>query len=318
MKKVVLLIVLFGLSIVAVSAQNTCGNGVCNSDENCRNCPWDCDCPIDGCEPHTTGFCRQDGIYDCALHDDFSWQPTLIENCAPGTCYAGECVSVCGNDVCESDENENTCPTDCMIEDDNNDEGEDPSMCNDRCDEGDSFCRRNAVYECQENAHGCLEYQFVVGCYDGSCRQRTDEAYCARVSDDYDTMPGMTEHIYYSSQDGPIYRRYSHKSLPIRRSMSFTVRVDESLSSQNTVTTHAFQIDNCNGCITGGRCLGVGESLNNIYCTGSGIQAKKIEDSACSQDYECRSGTCKQGICSPLTFVQRFQRWLTNLGIVNS
>ncbi|MDI6737120.1 MAG: hypothetical protein QME12_01225 [Nanoarchaeota archaeon] len=91
-----------------------CGNGRCDSSENCNTCSQDCGCSSSQrcswsgqCET----FCgnRQcDGSENCN---------TCVSDCRCGSdqrcSYSGQCETFCGNGKCEGNENCNTCFQDC-------------------------------------------------------------------------------------------------------------------------------------------------------------------------------------------------------------
>ena len=72
----------------------TCGNGICEGGETCRNCSIDC------------GVCRAtcgNGICEVG------------ENCRNCQIDCGTCGSTCGNGKCESGENPYNCCIDCYL-----------------------------------------------------------------------------------------------------------------------------------------------------------------------------------------------------------
>ena len=91
-----------------------CGNGVCEEGETTENCPEDC--------PTTTTTlpeCR-DEDYLCTI-EDIPCCEGLVE--VPlafpedGECIAATCGSICrpcGDGICQANENNCSCPVDCI------------------------------------------------------------------------------------------------------------------------------------------------------------------------------------------------------------
>ena len=115
-----------------------CGDDVCGIDEDCHGCPEDCGCKdeercYDGeciiiacgrdyecndddpctkdiCQfpEHPNAFCDHENIERCEHGDD----------CCPAECSSendDDCDPVCGNDICEEDEDYEGCPEDCVF-----------------------------------------------------------------------------------------------------------------------------------------------------------------------------------------------------------
>jgi hypothetical protein len=77
-----------------IGACASCGDGVCNGDEDCSTCPNDCG----QCQPRCgDGICN--GLETC-------------RSC-PGDC--GACPPICGDGTCDTSENCNNCSADCGI-----------------------------------------------------------------------------------------------------------------------------------------------------------------------------------------------------------
>jgi hypothetical protein len=93
---------------------NTCGNGTCDSTENCGNCPKDC------------GFCKTCGDGTCDNGESCVGCPQdcgACPSCGNGFCDAtedcticpqdcGKCAA-CGDGTCQTNESCNNCPDDC-------------------------------------------------------------------------------------------------------------------------------------------------------------------------------------------------------------
>jgi hypothetical protein len=110
---------------VTASFSLSCGNGVCEANENAQNCPADCD-PECG-----DGFCtHEETVLSCP--DD--------------------CESVCGDGYCTHDENNQNCPEDCSADCGDgycNPETETAANCPADCDPvcGDGFCTHDETPE---------------------------------------------------------------------------------------------------------------------------------------------------------------------------
>ena len=164
-----------------------CGNGICESGENCGYCPSDCPCPPDQyckydmgnsycvypscgnnvCEPNEN--CPEDcgtvttAMYSCSYMEGIICDSTYQEcrgyyvassdtpYCCIGECYKKE-VSVCGNYACEPGEDSYNCPDDCVA----------ATNC------GNGVCEYN---ENQENCpYDCTECPALKECPDGGSR----------------------------------------------------------------------------------------------------------------------------------------------------
>lgn len=93
-----------------------CGNGICETGENNSTCPNDCPPPSNcNCTSWTSQGCGGAG---CA-----SQYLGYTRSCNPSGCAAEKtCVydvtcgaAVCGNGICETGENNSTCPGDCPV-----------------------------------------------------------------------------------------------------------------------------------------------------------------------------------------------------------
>lgn len=82
-----------------------CGNGYCESNEDCNSCKEDCGKCEDKCGD---GICQSNE--DCLL---------CIKDCACKSyekCESRKCVTYCGNNICESNEDCSSCSIDCGCE----------------------------------------------------------------------------------------------------------------------------------------------------------------------------------------------------------
>lgn len=51
------------------------------------------------------------------------------------------------------------------------------------------------------------------------------------------------------------------------------------------------------GCSFEGLCYNVTDRAGDFYCTGAGMKGQKNDLESCSQDYECKTSKCEQGLC---------------------
>ncbi|MGB9708359.1 MAG: carboxypeptidase-like regulatory domain-containing protein, partial [Candidatus Pacearchaeota archaeon] len=113
-----------------------CGDGTCDSSENCTNCPQDCHYCGDGCCHAQYGENYSNCWKDCCYPEGVTRPVLANHSCCPGlntvipfdmNCVANQqgvcagceaigavtCVK-CGNDVCGLGENYCNCPQDCL------------------------------------------------------------------------------------------------------------------------------------------------------------------------------------------------------------
>jgi len=169
-------LLLLVFSILFVKSKNvvlgsTCGNGLCESGEDCQNCTIDCgkctptcgngfcekeensaNCPIDCAPTCGNGKCDQgENCQNCQI----DCTPT----CGNGACEysCGEnfsncsidCTPTCGNGVCEIGENCQNCKVDCGL----------PTCGNGVCE---SACGENPSNCCLD----CYQSHYEKKCYD--------------------------------------------------------------------------------------------------------------------------------------------------------
>jgi hypothetical protein len=109
----IFLVLFFSFYLKNSTFAATCGNGVCESGENCENCSLDCSpaCGNGVCES-SCGENSSNCSIDCG--------PTcgngiceLGESCSNCSIDCGPCGPTCGNGVCESGESPSNCCIDC-------------------------------------------------------------------------------------------------------------------------------------------------------------------------------------------------------------
>ncbi len=92
----------------ACQTNPTCGDGSCDSGEDCNGCPDDCGACYDPCEdPDPPEYCNPPECGDGACNGD--------ENCQ--SCWS-DCGNCCGNGACDVDlgEDQSNCNQDCTCE----------------------------------------------------------------------------------------------------------------------------------------------------------------------------------------------------------
>lgn len=144
-----------------------CGDGVCNVDENCNECPEDCGLCCGN------GMCEPDYGEDCATCEDDcgpccgngTCEPDRGETC--DTC-PDDCGACCGNGTCEEeyDEDCDTCPDDCG------------ACC------GNGTCEEEYDEDCETCEEDCGECE--PECGDGVCN---GDENCATCPDDCGECP---------------------------------------------------------------------------------------------------------------------------------
>ncbi len=115
-----------------------CGDGLCEGGENYQVCPYDCSTPQCAgvtyggcCDQRKLHYCDEYGWYqtkDCgSLGLQCGWVEkggkgyydcTDAPNRDPSGTYSGNCPSlavICGNGMCDGDEDCHTCPNDCGV-----------------------------------------------------------------------------------------------------------------------------------------------------------------------------------------------------------
>jgi len=104
-----------------------CGNSICETNENYYTCKEDCNpvCPKT-CEdglPCTFDYCNETSNYSCA-HTPLDGllagcNETILgcygRKCVSGSCKAVEYDNCCGNNLCEKNEDCNSCSSDCPL-----------------------------------------------------------------------------------------------------------------------------------------------------------------------------------------------------------
>jgi hypothetical protein len=118
----------------------TCGDGRCGASESCVDCAVDCGACSDSCgDARCTGdeacdSCARDcGACSATCGDDSCDAEESCENCSAD---CGSCPPACGDGLCEGDESCDSCAADC---------GECPPACgDDRCN-GDETCESCAA-----------------------------------------------------------------------------------------------------------------------------------------------------------------------------
>lgn len=179
-----------------------CGDGKCDANENCDRCYSDCkckspaechnakcvtpecgsnsecddgdDCTIDQCyfAMHPNAYCGSKPRTTCRNGD----------GCCPMDCNQDnddDCEADCGNDICEDDEDSDSCPRDCDGVDTNEGPNEDDDPVGPRC--GDNICQDDETHDdCPEDC--CEPDSWYAGdadcnCMDGYSKEEIDDGF---------------------------------------------------------------------------------------------------------------------------------------------
>ncbi|MFH1636930.1 MAG: hypothetical protein ABIB71_00730 [Candidatus Woesearchaeota archaeon] len=155
--------------------ESKCGNGACDSGENCGTCWSDCRCSSgqicewNECKTYCgNGVC--DGDENCATCYDCSCPSTE-------KCEGGRCVTFCGNGICEAGEDCKTCGRDCncmpMQDCYPSHSKADRQGCVDRCG--------NGVVDYGEDCSTCaIDAKCTQGlyCFNGQCVDCLQNSHC--------------------------------------------------------------------------------------------------------------------------------------------
>ncbi len=158
-----------------------CGDGICEGDEDCTTCAYDCGlCPGSCCEAHDSPGCEDPGVQACVCLSmpeccTGVWSEACVAEagdtchscCGDGVCGLGEgceacpadctdCPPGCGNTFCEVGEDCTSCPMDC---------GTCPIVCGDGICNGDETCV-TCVADCGTCGGSCCLGNGTIGCLD--------------------------------------------------------------------------------------------------------------------------------------------------------
>lgn len=160
-----------------------CGDGVCEGDENCVTCGYDCGlCPGACCTAHESPGCQDPATQACVCLTmpeccTDAWDEACANAagdtcgacCGDGVCGLGEgcencpldctdCPPGCGNTFCDVGEDCVSCPADC---------GVCPIECGDDVCNGDETCA-TCVEDCGPCEGACCIANGSIGCQDPS------------------------------------------------------------------------------------------------------------------------------------------------------
>ncbi|HHX99169.1 TPA: hypothetical protein GX533_00575 [Candidatus Dojkabacteria bacterium] len=137
-----------GSTVITALFVNACGDETCDSWEDSRICPEDCDaaCGDGYCSPDENAeTCGKDCPPECG--DELCTHNENARRCPE------DCAAICGDNLCTHDESPETCPEDC------------PPNC------GDDVCTDD------ENRENCPE-DCPQECGDGYCTDEEDDENC--------------------------------------------------------------------------------------------------------------------------------------------
>lgn len=218
------------------------------------------------------------------------------------TCMNGKCT-LCGNGICDYEENCGSCLTDCS------------------CDEGmsclfnvcsNTFCG-NDICDLNENCENCQS--------DCSCLKNEEcinnvcsEKLCGNGVCD------STENCETCLEDCACNEKFVclNEKCILKCSSDLDCIDDNACTTDSCIglpkeCTHVLN----EGCNHDGKCLTLGTRVNKQYCSIDNIMINwKMLGEKCLQNYECDTSVCKQGICQN-TFVGNIVNWFKGIfGIV--
>ena len=82
-------------------------------------------------------------------------------------------------------------------------------------------------------------------------------------------------------------------------------------SVQNTPQKQITQ--ECNGCLVDKTCVEEGKIILNKYCEGKNLIEQKKDNENCVRNIECISGTCADGKCGKIGFIDSIISWFKGL-----
>ena len=132
-----------------------CGDGTCNSNENCGTCASDCGCETG--EICCSGACRDKTCESNADCDD-------ANACTVDTCSGTGCDATCYHDsitMCQA--GDNCCPGGCTIATDSD------CGCVNECADGNTKCESDMLYACEQDNYGCWKWAESDSCTEGCC-----------------------------------------------------------------------------------------------------------------------------------------------------
>jgi len=140
---------------ISCDDSDACTTDSCNPINGCANDPINCDdgdpCTTDSCDP--ASGCQN---VEPACYDNDGCCPTGCDNANDNDCPS----FVCGNGVCESGEDCNTCATDCFA-------GSGASCGNGVCEAGDGEDCKSCAADCNGKQNGRPSDRFCCGDGDG-------------------------------------------------------------------------------------------------------------------------------------------------------
>ncbi|MCP3682416.1 MAG: S8 family serine peptidase [bacterium] len=308
-----------------------CGDGNCNDDEACFNCPADCgSCPPfcgDGnCEgdetciscPADCGNCFLDcGDGNCGVNETCTNCPTdcgvCIPGCGDGNCAGNEtciicpadcglCPPVCGDGSCDGDESCRSCPADCGT-----------CLCTETDNGKDYYLKGDTTRRNETNTDSCTYYdEYIEEC--GGVQCNLYEYYCRPDNlvglEEYRCPEGCIDGECSSTPrfcgDGRCNWDETHASCPV----DCTFRCRDSDGGKNIYVKgiaeqeHQRLTDYCNSPLWNYAysCNDPECMVAEAYCEwdyGLGTTAYKVlpcpngcEDGACLNEASCGDGNC--------------------------
>ncbi|MBU1219082.1 hypothetical protein KKF34_15730 [Myxococcota bacterium] len=303
MKKIIFIAVssLFLFSCAKGGGEDTCGDGICQSDESSQTCPEDCDpcgdlvidldeeCDgsnLDGETCQSLGFAS--GTLSCSQDCEFITTACQVvcENSCTQTGQQrcnGNILETCSLDTdnCYSWVLTQDCASTSLICSENNGSATCTSECTDACSQGTYQCSENMLQVCNEGTNGCLQWLDDTDC-------EANSQICAADGASFACMDECTDTCTQGTADQCSGSVVQECSLQVSGCYDWTTVEDCSTSGRT-----------CSGgtCLCNNQC-----SAGQNQCNGTVIQNCQADSYGCydwvdTTDCANTSQTCSGGSC---------------------
>tara|TARA_Y100000310_G_scaffold118295_1_gene117153 strand:- start:1373 stop:2602 length:1230 start_codon:yes stop_codon:yes gene_type:complete len=279
-----------------IPKETFCGDYVCEGDEDCDSCRKDCgSCPRvcgDGtCDRLET--CGQDnccyGEKRYVMRDPLNCG-TCGNECNPKeTCQQGKCVQVCGNGVCESNEDCTLCYEDC------------PCGNYEKCRFGSciTYCGNN-ICESDEDCSSCeSDCGKCSFCGDGTCQIGEDCSSCE---------------VDCKCENG--YDCFNKECIKPECNTDIDCDDNNACTADTCSETpkECFNKKTISGCNFEDSCILIGTRTDAQYCDiEHSMKDLKSEGNTCNNNYECSSNVCVNNQCISGNLIQKIISWFRRL-----
>jgi len=198
-------------------------------------------------------------------------------------CLAG--IICCGNNICETGENKETCFGDCKVCMDEDRDGFKAGDCNEDCNDNDAKINP--------------KFPEICDGLDNNCNGKIDEDLTRQCGE---SNIGACSFGTESCNEG-IWDNCT-AVFPVRE-------ICDNLDNN----CNGLIDECCDGCLYNEKCLSKKERVNEgIYCNyDRDLELLKEINEECSFDYECLTYNCQNKICSEKTVVKTIVNWFVNL-----